>query len=309
MAIVLIRQDDKLEAWSRAIREFDKKVTVYSFNEPHPEEEVRMAMVWKHPKGVLSKYPNLQAIHSLGAGVDFILDDPEVPAHIPVCRVVDPYLSADMAEFVLARILEHVKGFRRMQREADKAVWNPGPYQRLSEVRVGILGYGELGSELADVLGRLNCSVHAWARTPKDQAPVRVYAGQDALDEFLSISDILVCLLPLTPETRGLLNLSLFSRLPSGAFLINVARGGHLVEPDLLTALDKGFLSGAALDVFENEPLPPDHPFWSREEIAISPHVASVSEIETVVPQLLANYHRLLAGDALKNRISADRGY
>lgn len=309
MAIVLIRQDDKLEAWTKALRSFDKDLEVYRYDQPHPKEKIRMAMVWKHPEGELSNYPNLEAIQSLGAGVDFILDDPKIPKELDVCRVVDPYLSADMAEFVLGRILEHLKGFRDMARDAGNAHWNPIPYKRLSDVRVGILGYGALGSELAGVLRQLGCPVQAWARTPKKEAPIKVFAGNGNLPEFLASSEVLVCLLPLTPETQGILNLALFSKLPAGAFLINVARGGHLVEEDLLVALEKGYLSGAALDVFQQEPLPKDHPFWARPEIAISPHIASVSEIKTVVPQLVENYYRLMKGEVLNNRVFTERGY
>lgn len=309
MSIVLIRQDGKLEAWTDALRAFAPQIPIYRYDQPHDTEDIRMAIVWKHPSGSLSAYNNLEAIASFGAGVDFILDDPELPPGIPVCRVVDPFLSSDMAEFVLARILEHLKGFRQMHRDAREKSWNPFPYKRLHEIRVGILGYGELGSTLGRLLNGLNCSVKGWTRNPKANADIPIYHGDEGLEPFLGQTDILVCLLPLTPETTGILTLDLFAKLPKGSFLINVARGGHLVENDLLTAIDRGYLSGAALDVFEQEPLPPVHPFWQRKEIAISPHVASVSDIAAVVPQLISNYERLRKGVPLENKVSRTLGY
>ncbi len=309
MAIVIIRQDGKSEAWEKALKAHDPELPVFRYEEAHDKTSIRMAMVWKHPEGALAEYPNLEAVASFGAGVDFILNDASLPEAIPVSRVVDPYLSADMAEFVLGRILAYLKGFRKMERDVQDNHWNPFPYKRLSQVPVGILGYGELGQALAAALQKLDGKVHAWARTARDHAPIPVFHGAKGLDDFLAQSEILVCLLPLTPATEGILNAELFSKLPQGAFLVNVARGGHLVEEDLIPALNSGQLSAAALDVFREEPLPTDHPFWNHSGVWISPHMASVSEMETVVPQLVANYYRMLQGEPLKNSVSREQGY
>ena len=309
MAIVLIRQDGKIESWKRALKENAPKLEIYSYLEEHPREAITMAIVWKHPKGSLAGYPNLACIASFGAGVDFIFEDPSLPANIPVTRVVDPVLASDMSEFVLAHILGYLKNFNQYARNQADSVWKPKEYLRISDVEVGIMGVGALGQVLGNDLIKLGFRVRGWSASHKEVASVQIFAGPEALPEFLKHSDILVCLLPLTPDTRGILNKSLFLMLPKGAFVINVARGGHLVDEDLLAALQEGHLSGAALDVFHEEPLPEEHPFWQHPSICISPHIASVSLQESVVPQLIENYKRLHGGNPLLNLVSRGKGY
>ena len=180
---------------------------------------------------------------------------------------------------------------------------------KIGFIGIGIMGMGQLGADAARKLVQLDFKVAGWSRTPKSIDGVESYAGNEALDDFLSRSDVLICLLPLTAVTRGILNRGLFQKLPAGAYLINVARGAHLIEEDLVTALDAGHLSGACLDVFQTEPLPPDHPFWSHPNIMITPHISSITDPLAVMPQILDNYRSMKTGKPLKHVIDVDRGY
>jgi glyoxylate/hydroxypyruvate reductase A len=171
------------------------------------------------------------------------------------------------------------------------------------------MGLGQLGADAAVKLVTMGFEVAGWSRTPKDINGVVSYAGDEALDDFLSISNILICTLPLTPDTEGILNSGTFKKLPAGAYVINVARGKHLIEEDLLKALDSGHISGACLDVFQVEPLPENHPFWSRPNITITPHISSLTDPKAVMPQIIENYHRIKSGKPLINVIDVTRGY
>lgn len=309
MAIVIIRQDGKTNSWKEALKGKVPGIPVFSAEEPHQKEQIRMAIVWKHPQNSLAAYPNLELIASFGAGVDFIFEDPGLPAGVPVTRIVDPVLASDMSEFVLAQILNSMKHLKTYTLEQGKKVWNPREYRRIPDEMVGIMGIGSLGSVLAKDLIKMGFRVRGWASSPKEDAGFPVFVGMGSLSAFLKTSTILVCLLPLTGATRGLLNKELFLQLPQGAFVINVARGGHLVDSDLIEVLDNGHITGAALDVFNEEPLPASHPFWNHPAIHFTPHVASVSDQESVIPQLLENYYRMCEGRPLMNLVSRDKGY
>lgn len=309
MGIVIIRQDDKIDLWKKALLAADPEIPIYSFLEEHPRDAIDMALVWKHPKGSLQHYPNLKCIACFGAGVDFIFEDTDRPLNLPITRVVDPKLASDMSEFVLGQILSHLKHFNQYKVDQFKKVWIMRSYQRIEDVCVGIMGMGALGMALATDLLKLNFNVIGWANSSKDNINMPVYTGEEQRNEFLAKADILVCLLPLTNKTTGILNEELFRKLPKGAYVINVARGGHLVDNDLLKMLDEGHLSGASLDVFHSEPLHTDHPFWNHAKVHITPHIASVSDIASVTPQLLDNYKRLQSGQPLKNLVSDRKGY
>ncbi|WP_297795879.1 glyoxylate/hydroxypyruvate reductase A [uncultured Eudoraea sp.] len=309
MAIVIIRQDNKLEAWTDSLRAKAPDIPIFSYLEKHPKEEIKMAIVWKQPANSLKQYPNLECISSFGAGVDFIFDDPSIPPNIPVTRVVDPVLASDMSEFVLAMILAHFKNLFHFTADQINGVWHPREYRRISDATVGIMGMGALGSLLAQDLERNRFKVIGWASSQKSISGVNVFVGEKEKNTFLSLSNILICLLPLTPRTSGILNAELFKKLPKNAFVINVARGGHLVDEDLLEFINNGHLAGAGLDVFHKEPLPGEHPFWKHPKIHITPHIASVSDIDSVIPQLLENYRRLAEGLPLNNTVDGVKGY
>ncbi|WP_405382195.1 2-hydroxyacid dehydrogenase [Maribacter sp. LLG6340-A2] len=309
MAIVIIRQDKKIDLWKNALKKADNSLKVYSYLEEHPKEEITMAIIWKHPAGSLTGYPNLKCIASAGAGVDYIFEDPTRPTNVPITRIVDPLLASDMSEHVLAVILAHIKNLNTYKQQQIKSLWNPLEYSRIKDTTVGILGLGELGALTAQDLANVGFQVQGWSRSKKSLDQVTTFAGKEELKTFLSSTQILVCLLPLTPETKGFLNKDLLGQLPQGAFLVNVARGGHLVDGDLLMLLDNGHLSGACLDVYHTEPLPEAHPFWNHPKVHMTPHYASVSDTNSVVPQLVENYRRIQNEEELMNRVDMEKGY
>lgn len=309
MPVVIIRNDHKAPAWKAALLKSDPSLEIVSHDEPHNPDNITMAMVWKPPHGVLSQYPNLQCIASFGAGVDFLFEEEQLPVGIPITRVVDPVLASDMSEFVLGVILAHLKNLLVFKEDQRNNNWEPREYKRIAEVTVGIMGLGELGTKLAEDLINVGFKVNGWSRSEKILDGIRCFAGRLTLNTFLSESEILVCLLPLTDETKGIINRNLLLNLPKGAYVINVARGGHVVDKELVAVLDEGHLSGAFLDVFQQEPLPAGHPFWKHPKIDLSPHIASVSDIDSVVPQLLENYRRMQHGQPLLNLVSKSRGY
>ncbi|APQ18946.1 2-hydroxyacid dehydrogenase [Maribacter hydrothermalis] len=309
MAIVIIRQDNKIELWKNALLKANSSLKVYSYLDEHPKEDITMAIIWKHPKGSLANYPNLKCIASAGAGVDYIFNDDTRPKNIPITRIVDPFLASDMSEHVLAAILAHLKNLNTYKLKQIHNKWEPMDYLRIKDVTIGILGLGELGALTATDLTKFGFKVQGWSRSQKNIKGVTAFSGDNEHSAFLSTSNILVCLLPLTPATEGILNEKLLSQLPKNAYLINVARGGHLVDDDLIALLDSGHLSGACLDVYHTEPLPKSHIFWNHNKVHMTPHYASVSDTNSVIPQIVENYKRLDSGKKLQNLVDTDKGY
>ena len=309
MGILIIRQDNKIEMWKEALKRSAPEIPVYNYLEDHPRENIRMALVWKHPSGALKGYPNLECIASSGAGVDFLFEDKELPTNIPITRVVDEYLAKDMSEHVIALVFSHLKNLNQYKVDQFNKVWKPVDYHRIKDLTIGIMGLGALGKVLAEDLLRFGFKVQGWSGSRKNLAGIKTFAGDREQMTFLNSTQILVCLLPLTKETSGILNKDLFSQLPHGAHIINVARGGHLVDNDLLEMLDNNHLSGASLDVYHQEPLSTVHPFWEHSKVHMTPHYASVSDTNSVVPQILENYRRLVSGEELLNLVSKTKGY
>lgn len=260
--------------------------------------------------GFLASLPNLKVVFSLGAGVDGFLKDPDYPRHVPLVRSVDPNLAIQMAEYVCLQALI----IHRMQRFFDAAqrdhAWRQKMLSRNArDIRIGLLGMGAIGATIAQRLQAFDFQVSGWSRTPKDAPGVKSFAGIAQLSAFLAQCDILVCVLPLTEETRGILNADLFAQLPKGAHVINVARGEHLVEADLLAALDSGQLESAVLDVFAAEPLPPDSPIWAHPKITVTPHIAGITEPGAALAYVEDGIRRAEQGLALDNVVDIDRGY
>ncbi|MDP5060955.1 MAG: glyoxylate/hydroxypyruvate reductase A [Maribacter sp.] len=309
MAIVVIRQDKKIELWKNALQKANSAIKVYSYLEDHPKDEITMAVIWKHPKGSLAGYPNLKCIASAGAGVDYIFEDETRPKNIPITRIVDPFLASDMSEHVVAVVFAHLKNLNAYKLDQVANKWAPKDYLRIKDVTVGILGLGELGALTATDLTKFGFRVQGWSRSKKNIEGVTTFSGADEQQEFLKTTDVLVCLLPLTPATEGILNKELMSQLPKNAFVINVARGGHLVDVDLIELLDTDHLYGACLDVYHKEPLPKNHPFWNHEKVHMTPHYASVSDTNSVIPQIIENYNRIGSGEKLQNLVDSDKGY
>lgn len=298
-----------MSRWVAALKRQQPLLEIEVWPEIADPAAVDFALVWKHPPGTLSQLPRLRCVSSLGAGVDTLLQDRQLPAGVPLVRIVDFGLKQSMAEYVCLGALEHFRRFSRYREQQQEGIWQPLPIPHASSIRVGILGLGQLGAFVADRLAFLGFEVQGWSRTAKSLKGMTSYSGRNGLSDFLATTDILVCLLPLTPATRDILNLEVFRQLPTGAFLINVARGEHLVEEDLLAAISSGHLSGALLDVFREEPLPEDHLFWRHPRITVTPHISSITNPESAVLQVLENYHRALSGEPLLNQVDPLRGY
>jgi len=245
----------------------------------------------------------------MGAGVDHLLGDPDLPNEVAVVRLVDEKLASDMFEYILAVILAELRNLKSHFQNQANQTWDVLPYKRMEDVRVGIMGMGRMGSHVSTHLATLGFQVSGWSRTGTSRVDHRTYRGDKELPEFLSQTDILVCLLPLTESTHGILNSKLFHALPRGAHVINAGRGEHLIEADLLQALDSRQLSGATLDVFGEEPLPSGHPFWKHPHITITPHLASVTDPVSCAPQVLENYRRMETNSTLLNLVSREKGY
>lgn len=251
------------------------------------------------PQGIWQQFPNLRLIQSLWMGVDRWLNDPSLPAHVPVARMIDPDMVTAMTETVLAHVLHvHLRhdDMRRQQSEGHwEEIYNPVAAKRT----VGIMGLGSLGTVASRALTNLGFAVSGWSRRPKILDGVRCYAGTEQLAEFLAANEILVCLLPLTRATRGIVNAEFLRRMRPGSVFINLGRGAHVVESDLLQALDHGHLRHAILDVFEHEPLPREHRFWTHPRVSVSPHSASMANPESASDFVAENLRRLRAGQPL----------
>jgi glyoxylate/hydroxypyruvate reductase A len=271
--------------------------------------EIDYAFVWKPTADVFADLANLKLIFCLGAGVDALLGLNVLPRDIPLVRMVDPGLAVGMNEFVLMQVLHYHRRMHEYAALQKEARWFPLD-QKLPEDRVvGILGLGNLGGTCAKSLVSLGFDVRGWSRRPKQLEGVKSFAGEEGLAQFLREIEILVCLLPLTPETTGIIDAGLLAQLPSGACLINVARGPHVVDRDLLVAIDSGHLAGATLDVFHQEPLRSDHPYWSHPKVIVVPHCSALTQPKTAVRTLVANLRRAINGQTVENIVDIARGY
>jgi glyoxylate/hydroxypyruvate reductase A len=310
MAILLSTKATTMEMWRDALLAVDPTLEIRMFPEAGDPADIEAAVVWTaHDMAELRRYPNLKLIVSMGAGVDHLLRPPGPPPGIPVARLVDKMLTLQMGEWVLLNVLRFHRqdlDYRAQQRDR---VWLELPAPVTASRRVGILGVGELGAHAAGLLLNLGFPVMGWTRRPRAVDGVTMFHGEAGLAAMAAQTDILVCLLPLTPETRGIVNAGLLALLPRGAFLINGARGGHVVDADLLAALDSGQLAGAALDVFEPEPLPADHRYWSHPKVVMTPHAASITIPSSAAPQVVENLHRARAGKPLINLVDFAAGY
>ena len=275
--------------------------------------DIAYAAAWLPPRGAFAPFANLRAIFSLGAGVDALLADASLPP-VPIVRVVDGDLTRRMTEYVTLHVLLHHRRQRLYDDQQRRRVWREHPQPPAHEVNVGIMGLGVLGRDAAEVLVRLGFRVAAWSRTLHTIPGVETFHGPAGLDAFLGRSEILVCLLPHTPATAGILNLALLRKLKrdgalGGAYLINAGRGKLQVDADILVALHEGTLAGATLDVFPIEPLPTQSPLWSHPAVTITPHNSAASVPEEVVAYIVSQIRRHEGGLPLENVIDRQSGY
>lgn len=307
-----------LTGWDRALWEGE-------FRRLEPEREIawtrtmpadpdiRFAVVWKQPQGMLAGLPNLRAVFSAGAGVDHLLADPELPA-VPVIRMVDPDLTMRMSEYVVWQVLDHLRQGRRYRAQQAQKTWRELAQPAANEVTVGFLGTGVLGSDAAAKLAALGFRLAGWSRTPKTIAGVDCHYGPSGLKPFLATCDIVVVLLPLTAETRGILDRGFFAAMKrdtplGGPVLINAGRGGLQVDADIGDALDSGALMAASLDVFQTEPLPAASPLWAHPRVTVTPHAAASSSPKSLVPAILRQMAAIEAGGMPENTVDRAAGY
>ena len=276
---------------------------------PSPPQDIDYALLWKPPPRLLRDLGSVKAIFNLGAGIDSLAGSEALPAGVPVVRVEDAGMAEQMSEYVVHAVLRQYREFDSYAEAQRAGLWRPLARQEKRAFGVGILGMGVLGTAAAAALLPFGFPLAGWSRTRKNVAGVDSYAGSAELDAFLARCQVLVCLLPLTRETRGVLDRRALSQLPVGAHLVNVARGALIVDDDLLALLDQGRLGGATLDVFHDEPLPAAHPFWHHPRISITPHVSAVTLVEESVAQIAAKITRLEAGLPINDIVNPERDF
>jgi len=306
---ILYRSDaPRAAAWARYFAEHAPDLDLRIWPEAGDLGDVEYLIAWQAPPEFLAKLPRLKVLFSSGAGIDHV-DLSAVPEHIPLVRMVEPGIINGMVEYVSLSVLALHRDFFDYVAHKAARTWNPLEVPPASARTIGVMGMGSLGCAVLERLASFGFRLRGWNRSARSMHGVETFAGADQLQAFLAGCDVLVCLLPLTPATKGILDRKLFSALPVGAALINVARGPHLVDADLLEALDSGRLSRAILDVTDPEPLPPEHPFWTHPRVFVTPHVASMTQPETAAPILLENIRRHQRGEPLMDIVDRGRGY
>lgn len=309
MSFLLKSTPERAKVWKPLFNHALPHLAFHVWPETGNPEEVRFLATWEPPSDLLTRFPNLEVIFSVGAGVDQF-DMSAIPEHVTIIRMIEPGLTDGMVDYVLWAVLTlHRDGLTYIAQQKNH-VWKTRPNLVAAQRRVGIMGLGTLGAPVARALALNGFTCSGWSRSRHAMPDVTCYAGVEELGTFLATTDILVCLLPLTDATRGILNTSLFEKLPRGAQLINAARGAHLVVPDLLEVLESGQISAAILDVTDPEPLPTDSPLWDDPRIFITPHIASSSQTETAGRVLLDTVERYLAGERnFPSRVDRSKGY
>ncbi|MGI3901424.1 MAG: 2-hydroxyacid dehydrogenase [Janthinobacterium lividum] len=299
---------DPVAPWRNALAELLPDLRVRTPDEIGPDDVVRYALVWKPPAGFFMRYPDLRLVTILGAGADSLAGRDDLP-DVPVTRLSDPGMGRMMAQYVLFAVLRYARDIPAFEAAQREARWHYIHPREAREIRVGVLGAGELGGLAAGELARQGFQVSAWSRSRKDLPGIRCHAGADALIPFLRDAEILIIMLPLTRDTRGLIGAAELAALPRGAKLVNVARGPIVDEAALLAALYSGHLGGATLDVFETEPLAEHHPLWRHENVLVTPHLASVAIPASAARQVAENIRRVAAGGEPAHSVDLVRGY
>jgi glyoxylate/hydroxypyruvate reductase A len=310
MAMLYISPQTNSEEWRTLMRAEIPDLDFRIAPETGDPGEIEAVLVWGAALEKLKDFPNLKMIASMGAGVDHVMANRHlVPEGVPLTRLVDPAMTAQMTEWCVMATLNHLRrwdDYRALHRERRwEELEVPIPW----DTTIGVLGLGELGGDCARVLAAMGYRVRGWSRSAKKRNDIACFHGLAALEEFLAPCDVVISLLPLTPETEDLLDARAFGWMKRGAHVINAARGRQIVDQDLIAAIDSGHLSGATLDVQRTEPMPDDHPFWFHPKIMTFAHVAALTVPRTCVPQIAENYRRMKAGKPLENVVDLARGY
>jgi glyoxylate/hydroxypyruvate reductase len=313
-AILVAIDGTQAESWLPLLKERGKDRDLRFWPDAIGDKsDIGYAFVWRPPRGLLGTLPNLKAILNIGAGVDALLTDPTLP-DLPLARAAHPDLTKRVVGYVVLHVLAHHNRTWIYGAQQRERIWKEHKHPSADQVAVGVMGMGVIGGEAAQVLARLGFRVAGWSRTPKSVPGIESFHGAAGLDAFLARTEILACVLPLTPQTGGLLNLSLFRKLKrdgaaGGAFLIKAARGRVQIDADIVTALDEGTLAAVTLDVFPQEPLPAASPLWSHPRVTLTPHVAGDISPAAFCDQLFEQVDRFERGEPLENEVDRKRGY
>ncbi len=312
MALLFSSKNDDAGRWrdvlATELPDLDFRLWTPALDQIGDAQDIEFVLAWRPKRGVFNGFPNLKCIFSLGAGVDHLIDC-DLPPGVPVVRLMDPGLTRGMSEYVLYWVLHHHRRMGDYAQGLRQKHWRQFPQADTRTRRIGIMGLGVLGLDAAKKLAALEFDVAGWSRGPKDIHGIETFHGDAGFRDFLERTEILVCLLPLTPETAGILNTETLSQLPQGAVVINAARGGHVVDEDMIRALDDGPLAAAVLDVFHSEPLAQDHAFWDHPKVIVTPHMASLTMPETAALVVAENIRRIRAGQPPEPIVDPKTGY
>ena len=309
MRILLHRADGNTVPWIREFGAALPQAQVVVWRADEASAPCDYAVLWSPPDLMLPQLAHVKAIFLTGAGADALLKFGDALPDVPIVRLADAGMGLQMAEYVTYAVLRYFRRFDEYEAHSRKQVWQALSSHRREDFTVGVLGAGTLGTRVLEALAPFGFPLRAWSRTPKQIAGVECFAGRGELDTFLRGTRVLVCMLPLTPETANLLDRSNLSKLQQGAYLINVARGAHVAEPDLLALIRAGHIAGATLDVCRNEPLPPPHPFWDEPRITLTPHISALTLVPESVRQIASKINALERGELIADIVNRKEGY
>ena len=299
-------QDKDAQTWAQALQEAQPDFDVKAW--PAQHDSADYAIVWSPSQAFIDAHAGVKAIFNMGAGVDGVLKV-LLPAHIPLVRLEDAGMGLQMAQYVSHAVLGYFRGIASFNQQMHQGVWKPRRQNLHRDFPVGILGLGVLGAQVAASVAALGFPVNGWSQSAKQIDAVQCFTGNDALNDFLAATRILVCLLPLTPQTQNILCKTNLERLQPKAYVINVARGGHLVDEDLIALLDSGHIAGATLDVFRTEPLPADHPFIGKTTITLTPHISALTLMAESIGQISGKIRAMHSGEAISGIVDRSKSY
>jgi len=310
MRILLYRADGNTAPWIKDFADFMPEAEVVVWREGADLPACDYAVLWTPPQTMLADLARVKAIFLTGAGADAIMKySHAIPPHIPIVRLNDAGMGMQMAEYVTYAVLRYFRRMDEYEAQARSGAWLQLEARDKSDFSVGVMGVGALGSQVIEALKPFEFPLRAWSRTPKSLEGVECFHGDEGLDGFLGASRVVVCMLPLTEETTNILNRSNMQKLPQGAYIINVGRGAHISEPDLLPLIKSGQIAGATLDVFRNEPLPAQHPFWMEPRITITPHISALTLRRESVEQMVGKMRQHARGEEVADVINRTKGY
>ena len=305
--VILICPSSERKKWITIFKKLIPDWEIQLLESIKNKDLIDTALVWNHPRGVFKEFKNLSLVCSLGAGVDHLISDPEIPKGIKITRIVDPLLSFSMSNYIIMAVLQYHRKFDKYIEDQKNKIWDHNLSPEIN-ISIGILGLGTLGGDAAIKLKNIGFDVYGYSPSPKQINGIMCFSG-NKMNEFLKKINVLICTVPSTPRTHNLLSKKLFNQLQNPTYLINVARGKVQNEADILSAINNGSLTGAFLDVFEKEPLPVSSPLWNHKKIKITPHIASVTNAEAGAKQIIENYKRNVNNKKLINEIDLGKGY